>query len=159
MTYNRALLENNSQNHLKEVVFNHRIDNYHGRTNTAFENIEQATFQGVAFDQNGGYKGKGGYVFYFADNLSYQEASTQFDNLSDDSLGENRMFGNKFLAITIEILLFNPNYQVGVSVALEFLENNAGFIDKTLTSNAFYVSKYNTDFHQYSESLITFLKA
>jgi hypothetical protein len=56
------------------------------------------------------------------------------------------------ISITFEILVYNENYQTGVLLALEFLKNNAGKIDKTLSVTPFYESKYQSSNHMISSS-------
>lgn len=94
----------------------------------------------------------GGFVFFFNDTLTFSEAQQKLNGLYDEGL-----LGKEFLSIVYEVMLYNQNLQAGVILNYEFLYNNAGKIDKTISSDLFYHSRYHTDFYQYSHSTITVL--
>jgi hypothetical protein len=91
-------------------------------------------------------------VFYFNDSLTFEEADLKYEGLIADGL-----FDKEYLSTVFEIMLYNENLQAGVVLNYEFLYNNAGKIDKTISTDMFYSSKYQGNFAQFSDSMIFFL--
>ena len=108
--------------------------------------------QELSTQNNGGYNGKGGYVFFFNDTLTIEQAKEEYLKLDP-----NTMYDDKFLSLTAEILLYNSNYQTGIILALEFLRNNADVIHPVISTFMFYESHYNANYHQNSSFYRVFL--
>jgi hypothetical protein len=116
------------------------------------ENVDKTRFASTEYDSTGGYNGNGGFVFYFNDSLTFEQADLKYENLIADGL-----FDKEYLSTVFEIMLYNENLQAGVIVNYEFLYNNAGKIDKTISTDVFYSSKYQGNFAQFSDLMIFLL--
>ena len=77
-----------------------RKSDYQGQTKNNFDNIDKSPFgrNKVPYSENGGYYGRGGFVYYFSGDLTVENAKQYFDNLVEDGL-----FNNSFLALTLEV--------------------------------------------------------
>lgn len=141
MTYKKIALESISNN-----LITYRKENYKGSTAHRFHNLDKKPFgvNQVPYEDDGGYKGLGGHVFFFPDTYTIEEAASKYNQMTADGL-----YDNKFLALTIEFMFYNKNYDLGVIFVFEFLANNAGLVEKNYYTNSFYQSKYTSGYSQY----------
>lgn len=61
------------------------------------------------------------------------------------------LYDNYMISVTVEILLYNENYQMGTHTILEFLVNNPGSVIKHYTTRSFFGSRYDPNYHRTTE--------
>ena len=137
ITYNRIKLENTEVLDFKNIKV--RQANYEDGHDIIFENVETKPFgtDEVEYQPSGGYQGKGGYVFYFRSNLTYEEMLDKYTQMVRDGF-----YDKNWLSIIVEIMIYNANFQTGIIIAYEFLLNNAGDLIHNKNIDAFYMSRY-----------------
>ena len=112
----------------------------------------------MEYQDGGGHNGQGGFVIFLSDILNETEARDKYSQLTiEDTSNFTRKLEDNFLDLTFEVLLFNENYEWGVVITFEFLQNNAGEIDKSISTIPIYQSKYNPSYHFVSGSTRIFL--
>ena len=154
VTQNRADVKTNTDKTTIDAIGHLRKRNYSGKTSQTFKDVLTSDFGSVPtpYSEDGGYRHKGGYVHYFASNLTFKEAMNKFRTMNDDSV-----FDPNLISFTIELMFYNQNYQTGITIVYEFLINNAGDVEKYADINAFYLSRYDEHYHQMDESTVGFM--
>lgn len=154
MTFNKADMIDNSDVY-KDEIKEHRATDYDERPNKTLKKTKTDPFgkiNQIPYSSSGGYAGKGGYVAFFQDNWNHTEADDYYTSLINDGL-----FEPDLVSLTLEIITYNQNYQLGINLAFEFMINNAGNIEKNLYKSAFFYSRYNKEFNQISGEYKSFL--
>lgn len=154
MTFNRAMLEHRSSPYSNQIS-DTRKRNYQGHTYQKFTDVITDVFgerSQIPYSSSGGYQNKGGYVVYFNDTITYSEAMDIFYDLCKDGL-----FDLNLLSITLEVMAYNQNYQIGAILAYEFLVNNGGQIDMYTHRSSFSYSRYKNHYNQHTKSYTNFL--
>ena len=155
ITYNRIKLETTEVLDVKNIKV--RQGDYEDLHDISFENVETKPFgtDGVEYQPGGGYQGKGGYVFYFRSNFTYNEMLDKYTQMVNDGF-----YDKNWLSIVIEIMIYNANYQTAIIIAYEFLLNNAGDLMNGKNIDAFYMSRYHmgyTGTSRTTENILIFL--
>ena len=152
ITHNRAELEENTD-HLKEGIEQVRKKNYDNRPNRRFAYVQKASFgsEPTPYSVDGGYREKGGFVHYFDSNLTIDQANQKYNTIVQDGL-----YDEDLLSLVCEMMFYNQNYQVGVSLTYEFLINNSGAVVVFINHGSFTKSRYSKDFYRYSQATIYF---
>ena len=68
-----------------------RKDNYQGRTDKRYDKLFKGEYINTTYTKTGGYDGKGGYVYYAADNLTLEQADNIILEPLFDGLIDNRI--------------------------------------------------------------------
>ena len=65
-----------------------RITNYQGYTDSSMSYINKTAFgpENTTYSENGGFRGKGGFVHYFKPNMTYTDAFNMFTSLVEYGL-------------------------------------------------------------------------
>lgn len=81
VTHNRAKMDNTTEEQeYDDNVLLLRTENYSGRSSKKFKDIDTAGFGGIngstpfEYKAGGGYNNKGGYVHFFPDNFTFEDA-------------------------------------------------------------------------------------
>ena len=153
ITHNKAKIIDNKSGEREKEIPTKRKGNFKGKPNVRMKDIDKSNFgkDSLEYTEDGGYNGKGGFVHFFDSNLTIEEASRKYGTLENDGL-----YSENLLSIVVELMFYNENYQVGVTMAYEFLVNNAGSIEMYTNNNAFYLNRYTSYYHQ-SSAFIQYL--
>ena len=152
LTHNRAeLIQDPTDTSTKKLI---RKRDYQGTASQSFSDVVESPFgrNSTAYQSGGGFNNKGGYVHHFANDLTLQKANQTYQDLITDGL-----FDQNFLSLALEVVFYNENYQAGTVLIYQFLENNAGRVESYKDRRAFFESRYNSNYHQQSKSMVSFL--
>ena len=100
-----------------------------------------------------GYAGKGGFVHFFSDNMTLDQALCFYLN-QVDYFG---LYDDFLTSIALELMFYNENYQAGVIIVFEFNVNNAGNVDKYYLTKPFFSSRYDSNYHRITSAERGFL--
>ena len=133
VTYNRA--KQTSTSETKSGTTLTRQDNYNGDLLDSFTNVQTTDWgrNKTKYSKSGGFEGKGGYIIHFTNDMTIDEAVSLYSQLIEDGLMDKA-----FLSLAFELTFYNENYQTGVVLAYNFIQTNAGKVNKIKTKRSFF---------------------
>ena len=154
ITQNRVDLSTNSNNNSNRAESRIRKINYSGNTTARYGDLDKTKFgtDEIQYWKSCGYANAGGFVHFFNSSITLTQAQNKFNTMINDGL-----FSEELLDITLEIMFYNENYQTGITIAYQFLINNAGDVEKYKDTTQFFLSRYSKYYHQSSNEMRWFL--
>ena len=159
MTYNRIDLKDYIRDTDTNTTSKIRKRNYNGKTNKRYKDLQTEDYYEylpVSYKSDGGYRGKGGYIYFFQSNWTNDAAQSYYIDMWQDGV----IYSDNSLTFTLEIMFYNENLQTGVVLIYEFLINNAGVLEKHKNVETFYLTRYSSKYRSNSKfgdyMLITF---
>ena len=154
ITQNRVDLSTNSNNNSNRAESRIRKINYSGNTTARYGDLDKTKFgtDEIQYWKSCGYANVGGFVHFFNSSITLNQAQNKFNTMINDGL-----FSEELLDITLEIMFYNENYQTGITIAYQFLINNAGDVEKYKDTTQFFLSRYSKYYHQSSNEMRWFL--
>ena len=143
ITYNRAKLQQTSESKCGTEFT--RISDYEGTSVDQYSNVETedwGTFK-IQYSKNGGYNNLGGYVIHIPNDYNIEETLVLYNQLIADGF-----IDSQFLSAVFEVIFYNENFQTGVVLAYEFIQNNAGELKIDKHRSSFFESQYDKNYHQ-----------
>ena len=147
ITYNRADLKFISE--AKAGTDYVRVGDYEETSIDHYSNVETTAWgsTNIPYSASGGYNNLGGYIIHVPNDYNIDEVINLENQLIADGF-----IDDQFLSAVFEVVFYNENYQTGVILAYEFLQNNAGELKIAKHRSSFFESRYSKNYHQISES-------
>ena len=145
ITYNRAELKSISE--AKTGTDYVRVGNYEETPIKDYSNVDTTTWGStkIPYSASGGYNNLGGYIIHVPNDYNIDEVINLENQLIADGF-----IDKQFLSAVIEVVFYNENYQTGVILTYEFLQNNAGELKIANYRKSFFESRYSKNYHQIS---------
>ena len=145
ITYNRAELKSTSDS--KTGTDYVRVGNYEETPIKDYSNVDTTTWGStkIPYSSSGGYNNLGGYIFHVPNDYNIDEVINLENQLIADGF-----IDDQFLSAVFEVVFYNENYQTGVILVYEFLQNNAGELKIANYQKSFFESRYSKNYHQIS---------
>ena len=143
ITYNRAKLQQTSESKCGTEFI--RISDYEGTSVDQYSNVETEDWGTlkIQYSKNGGYNNLGGYVIHIPNDYNIEETLVLYNQLIADGF-----IDSQFLSAVFEVIFYNENFQTGVVLAYEFIQNNAGELKIDKHRLSFFKSQYDKNYHQ-----------